>query len=73
MKIKNLFIGLGMVCLAQTTMAQGLEGIIVERYYQADAADAAYTSTEGYTVPLTAGAVTYRVYVVLATETLGPV
>lgn len=55
-----------MVCLAQTTMAQGLEGIIVERYYQADAADAAYTSTEGYTVPLSAGAVTYRVYVDMA-------
>jgi uncharacterized protein YjdB len=66
MKIKNLFIGLGMVCLAQATMAQGLDGIIVERYYQADATDAAYTSTEGYTVPLTAGAVTYRVYVDMA-------
>ena len=66
MKIKNLFIGLGMVCLANSAMAQGLEGIIVERYYQADATDAQYTSDQGYTNPLTAGAVTYRVYVDMA-------
>lgn len=46
--------------------AQGLEGIIVERYYQANAADAAYTSGQGYTYPLNAGAVTYRVYVDMA-------
>ncbi len=66
MKIKNLFIGLGMVCLAQATMAQGLEGIIVERYYQADATDAQYTIDQGYTYPLSSGAVTYRVYVDMA-------
>jgi hypothetical protein len=47
-------------------MAQGLEGIIVERYYQANAADASYTSAQGYSVPLTEGAVTYRVYVDMA-------
>ena len=46
--------------------AQGLEGIIVERYYQANAADAQYTVDQGYTYPLAEGAVTYRVYVDMA-------
>lgn len=49
-----------------SAQAQGLEGIIVERYYQANAADAAYTVSQGYSIPLTEGAVTYRVYVDMA-------
>jgi hypothetical protein len=46
--------------------AQGLEGIIVERYYQADAADEADALNNGSVVPLTAGSVVYRVFVDMA-------
>ena len=55
-----------MVAGITSAQAQGLEGIIVERYYQANAADAAYTVAQGYSIPLTEGAVTYRVYVDMA-------
>lgn len=43
--------------------AQGLEGIIVERYYQSDAADAANATSQFSVSPLTVGSITYRVYV----------
>jgi len=40
-----------------------LQGIVVERYYSSNAADAANAVAEGAVVPLTVGSVTYRVYV----------
>lgn len=46
--------------------AQGLESIVVERYYQSDAADQANASDNGAVVPLTVGTITYRVYVDMA-------
>jgi hypothetical protein len=46
--------------------AQGLEGIVVEKYYLSDAADAADAQSEGATVPLTVGTTAYRVYVDMA-------
>lgn len=46
--------------------AQGLEGIVVEKFYSSDAADAADAATEGATTPLTVGSTTYRVYVDMA-------
>ncbi|MEN9333845.1 MAG: hypothetical protein RLY35_1025 [Bacteroidota bacterium] len=66
MNIKKYILGLGLIAGITSAKAQGLEGIIVERYYQANAADAQYTVDQGYTVPLTTGAVTYRVYVDMA-------
>ncbi len=66
MNLKKYILGLGMMAGITSAQAQGLEGIIVERYYQANAADAAYTVAQGYTIPLTEGAVTYRVYVDMA-------
>lgn len=66
MNLKKYILGLGMVAGITSAQAQGLEGIIVERYYQANAADAAYTVAQGYSIPLTDGAVTYRVYVDMA-------
>ncbi len=46
--------------------AQGLEGILVERYYVADAADVANATAQGAVVPLTTNTVAYRVYVDMA-------
>jgi hypothetical protein len=45
-------------------MAQGLEGILVERYYITDAADAANATDNGGTLPV--GTIAYRVYVDMA-------
>ncbi len=66
MNIKKYILGLGLLAAGSAAQAQGLEGIIVERYYQANAADAQYTVDQGYTYPLSNGAVTYRVYVDMA-------
>lgn len=66
MKINKYILGLGLMMAGTAASAQGLEGIIVERYYQANAADAQYTVDQGYSIPLTSGAVTYRVYVDMA-------
>ena len=55
---KNIFFGLGLSLLSGLTFAQdGLEKIIVEKYYIANAAD-----TTGSIGRLPIGAVTYRVY-----------
>ncbi len=58
MKIKNLFLGLGLAMLGLFAHAQnGLESVVVERYYVATAADAAAS-----TGILPVGSVTYRIY-----------
>ncbi len=58
MKIKSLFLGLGLSLLGLFVQAQnGLENVIVERYYVSDAADAA-----GSVGLLPVGSVTYRIY-----------
>lgn len=51
---------------ASVMFSQGLEGIVVEKYYQANAADVSDATAEGAIVPLTTGSVTYRVYVDMA-------
>ncbi len=67
MKFKNIFLGLGLSLLMNTTFAQGgLEGIVVERYYQTDATDGANASTNGAINALATGTVVYRVYVDMA-------
>lgn len=58
MKIKNLLLGLGLSLFSFYTQAQnGLENIIVERYYVTDATDAALSNP-----PVPVGSVTYRIY-----------
>jgi hypothetical protein len=58
MKLKNIILGLGLSVLGLLAQAQnGLENILVERYYVANAADAA-----GSVGVLPVGSVTYRVY-----------
>ena len=46
--------------------AQGLEGIIVERFYETDATDETNALDNGSVVPLPAGSVVYRVFVDMA-------
>lgn len=56
--MKNLLLGLSLLCLTGLANAQnGLEQIIVEKYYVSDAADAA-----GSIGILPVGSVTYRIY-----------
>lgn len=65
MKLKKLFLGLSFLCLINTVFSQnGLQGIIVEKYYQTNAADAADATSNGAT--LVNGSVAYRVYVDMA-------
>jgi hypothetical protein len=72
MKTKNILLGLCFALLCTLAQAQnGLEGIIVEKYYVANAADNAAAEADlsgnGYpTGTLPVGAVTYRIYADLA-------
>ena len=59
MKKKNLLLGLGLALFGTVAQAQnGLEQIVVEKYYISTAADAG--ASVGGNLP--AGSVTYRVY-----------
>ena len=66
MKTKNLIIGLGILCLNAVAYAQGLQGIVVEKYYSTDAADGANALAEGSITTLNTGTTVYRVYVDMA-------
>ncbi len=66
-KNRSRFIfGLGLAFIGSFAQAQGLEGIIVEKYYKANAADVADAAANGAVTPLTTNSVTYRVYVDMA-------
>jgi hypothetical protein len=66
-KMKKIMLGLSVALLGNfASQAQGLQGIIVEKYYQTNAADAANALAEGATTTLTPGSVVYRVYVDMA-------
>lgn len=68
MKTKKLILGLGISLLGCMGMkAQtGLQGIIVEKYYQTNAADAANALSNSAATTLNPGSVVYRVYVDMA-------
>ena len=63
---KKLLLSLGLALIGNLAQAQGLEGIVVEKFYQANAADASNASSNGASPLLNSGAVTYRVYVNMA-------
>ncbi len=63
---KKLLLSLGLALIGNLAQAQGLEGIVVEKFYQANAADATNANAAGASPLLNAGAVTYRVYVNMA-------
>ena len=67
MKIKNILAGLAFLLMGTSAYSQGLENIIVEKYYVSNAADAAAANADltsaGYpTGTLPVGSVTFRVY-----------
>jgi hypothetical protein len=66
MKAIKFILGLGLMVASSSVFSQGLDGIVVEKYYQANAADMANASANGAVTPLTTNSVTYRVYVDLA-------
>jgi hypothetical protein len=66
MKTKNLIIGLGILCLNAVAYAQGLQGIVVEKYYSTDAADGANALANEAITTLNTGTTVYRVYVDMA-------
>ena len=57
---------MGLMLAASSAFSQGLQGIVVEKYYQANAADIADATAAGAVTPLTTSSVTYRVYVDMA-------
>ena len=57
---------MGLMLAASSAFSQGLQGIVVEKYYQADANDVANATANGAVTPLTTSSVTYRVYVDMA-------
>ncbi len=63
---KKIILGLGLALLGNFSFGQGLEGIVVEKFYQANAADATNASNNGASPLLNSGAVTYRIYVNMA-------
>ena len=65
-KTSRFIFGLGLAFIGNFAQAQGLQGIVVEKFYKANAADVANAAAEGATVPLTTNSVTYRVYVDMA-------
>ena len=66
MKAIKFILGLGLMIASSSVFSQGLDGIVVEKYYQANAADVANASANSAVTPLTTSSVTYRVYVDLA-------
>ncbi len=67
MKAIKFLLGLGLMVASSSVFSQGLEGIVVEKYYRANAADVANSVSNGAPVgALTTNSVTYRVYVNMA-------
>jgi len=66
MKAIKFLLGLGLMVASSSVFSQGLQGIVVEKYYQADANDVANATSNTAITPLTTNSVTYRVYVDMA-------
>lgn len=66
MRKYTLFIILALMMISSGMHAQGLQGIVVEKYYVPNSADVADATTEGAITPLTTGSVTYRIFVDMA-------
>jgi hypothetical protein len=62
--IYSIFTGLSLMAVVSTqqVQAQGLQGIVVEKYYVSDAADSIDAADNFATYPLHVGSTTYRVY-----------
>lgn len=66
MKTIKRLLGIGLLFASTNVFSQGLEGVIVEKYYLPNAADVTNASDNGAVTPLTTNSVVYRVYVDMA-------
>jgi hypothetical protein len=64
--MKTFTLIFAMVAAVTISKAQGLQAVVVEKYYETNAADAAWASTNGASTTLTPGSVVYRVYIDMA-------
>jgi len=69
MKAIKFLLGLGLMVASSSVFSQGLEGIVVEKYYKARTEDLSLANANAApsSAVLTTNSVTYRVYVDLAT------
>jgi Bacterial Ig domain/Secretion system C-terminal sorting domain len=66
MKSIKYILGFCLMVISSSVFSQGLQGIVVEKYYSTDAADAANAAANGAVTPLPVGSTVYRVYVDMA-------
>ncbi|MBP6458666.1 MAG: T9SS type A sorting domain-containing protein [Crocinitomicaceae bacterium] len=66
MKAKKVLLGLGLALVSNLASAQGLEGIVIEKFYQTNAADGVNAANNDAITPLNTGSTVYRVYVNMA-------
>ncbi len=66
--MKKITLIVGLLIFIPTAKSQGLEGIVVEKYYVSDLADSTNAADNFSVTPLTVGSVTYRVFVDMATD-----
>lgn len=66
MKKVNYILSFCLLLIASAASAQGLQGIVVEKYYSTNAADEANALANGAVTPLPVGSTVYRVYVDMA-------
>jgi hypothetical protein len=64
--MKKITFLLAFLTLVILSKAQGLQGVLVEQYYQTNAADSADAANNGSSTILRAGSITYRVFLDLA-------
>ena len=64
--MKKFTLLLAFIATSSFINAQGLQGVIVEKYYQTNAADATYALNNGASTTLTPGSTVYRVYLDMA-------
>ena len=64
--MKKITLIVGLLAISPLAKSQGLEGIVVEKYYVSDAADSANAGDNFAIVPLKRGSITYRVFVDMA-------
>ena len=66
--VKKIMFGLGIALLGNfaANAQNGLEGIIVEKYYQANSTDVTNSVNNGASPLLSTNSITYRVYVDMA-------
>ncbi len=66
--MKKITLIVGLLIISPIAKSQGLEGIVVEKYYVSDELDSANAADNGAVSELHKGSITYRVFVDMATD-----